>query len=145
MNSIKGILPTLRRWSINNRLKNVGSLSQAEIPKFSPEQFELISITKILKNQEAFKKLRQDNQVIENVSLSGYNNALSVGISEVGTYKIWADVPSSLLYLFSPHSGTYSYYYNKDQDQWSNTKDDHFMEDLMTRELLRFCKGYLDL
>ncbi len=145
MHLFKSFFITTRRWVFNNRLKNVGSFQKLEFPKYPREEFELVAWKKLLKYETAFKSLQAQDPLIEHVGISNYNNALSVEIKDVGTYKISVDIPNSLLYLFSPHSGTYSYYYNKDQDQWTNTKDEHYMEDLVTRELLRFCKGYLDL
>ena len=145
MNLFKSFLKPMRRWVFNNRLKNVGTFQKIEFPKYPREEFELVAWQKLLKYQTAFKKLQELDPAIEHVGISNYNNTLSVDIKDLGTYKISVDIPNSLVYLFSPYSGTYSYYYKKDQDQWANTKDEHYMEDLVTRELLRFCKGYLDL
>lgn len=44
----------------------------------------------------------------------------------------------------SPVSGGHVYYYNENEDQLCNTRDEHIMEELLTRELLKICPGYLD-
>ena len=134
-----------RGFTLNNRLKNVGSFRKAEFPKYPPAEFEHLGLLKLQKYQSAFDGLREADPAVEYAVISGFNNALSVGVKNVGVYKIWMDVPQSVMYLFSPQSGTYSYYYNKDQDQWTNTMDGHFMEELVTREFLKTCRGYLDL
>lgn len=42
-------------------------------------------------------------------------------------------------------SGGFHYYYDIKEDKFYNTLDDHLMEEMITRELLKFCQGYLDL
>lgn len=50
-----------------------------------------------------------------------------------------------MLYYQTPLNGIYKYYYDEKTENWVNPKDDHFFVEFMTREITKYCKGYLDL
>lgn len=48
-----------------------------------------------------------------------------------------------LITMISPHSGAvYSYYHDDQREAWVCVDDEHFLQELLTRELLKTCYGY---
>lgn len=82
---------------------------------------------------------------IKAIHFTDLNNALTVEVEDQGEFKLFIDPKDSLLYMFSPVSGSYVYYYNQAEDKFYNTRDEHNMEEMLTREVLKICKSYLDL
>ena len=141
---MKTLFLRIQRNVFNNRFKNFKAPS-IEFPKFDPEVFADISNRKINRFQNAFKNLQQDEPLIQHVGVSSYDNTLIVQIENLGEYKVWADLENSLLYLFSPHTGNFSYYFDESENLWISTKDKHILDEHLVRELLKFTRGYLDI
>ena len=135
----------LKRHVFNNRLKSIAQFAPLKTQKYPPEIFTEIYNNKIHTLQSAFLKLQEFDTIISHVGLSNYNNTLIIELQNIGVYKIWVDSSECLLYFFSPNSGNFTYYYNKEENQWTNIKDGHIFEDFLVRELLKFTKGYLDI
>lgn len=136
---------TLRRAVWNNRQKNVGRFELREFPKFEPAEFSQLAERKLTQILVAFDKLKEGDPRVTHVGKSALNGTVFAELADLGTYRLWMDELESFLYMFSPHTGNFTYFYNKPEDLWINTKDEHILDEYLTRELLKFTKGYLDL
>jgi frataxin-like iron-binding protein CyaY len=59
----------------------------------------------------------------------------------VGSYELSIDRPNQRLILFSPSSGIFKYRYQPATEAWQNESDEHFLVELLVRELLKHCQG----
>ena len=59
----------------------------------------------------------------------------------VGTYELSIDRPNQRLLLFSPASGVFKYQWSARTEAWVNESDEHFLVELLVRELLKTCQG----
>jgi frataxin-like iron-binding protein CyaY len=143
---MNGLSISLRRFVFNNRQKNVGRYVHKEFPKFPLDEFSALADRKLLSVHFALTKLKEADPVrVQHVGLSSLNNTVTAEIAGLGTYKLSKDEPECFLYLFSPHTGNFNYYYNQEENMWVNTKDEHVLDEYLVRELLKFTQGYLDL
>ena len=131
----------------NNRLNNIGHFQAFEYPKFPLDKFTQLSTKKIDGLETAFLKLQSSNEIITKVGLSKNSDTLLVELVDIGTYKISADSQECFMYLSSPKSGDFTYFFNEKENLWQNTKDEHILDEFIVREFLKFTNigGYLDL
>ena len=66
---------------------------------------------------------------------------LCLNAGSKGSYMFTVDRQLERLNVQSPISGTYSYSYNEEQGLWFSVIDNHDMRGLITRDLLRHCRG----
>ena len=59
----------------------------------------------------------------------------------VGTYEISVESAQQRLLLFSPVSGVFKYEWNGSKEAWVSENDQHFLVELLVRELLKYCQG----
>ena len=111
----------------------------------TPASFTKNSSILINKLKLAFLEIQEIDDNIENVDYNKVNDSLMVSIDDIGTFSLSYDENNCLFYLNSPMSGCYSYYYNEEEDKFYSTRDEHILTELLTREILKVCKGYLDL
>lgn len=122
--------------------------------------FENININKIDDNQyysnislklnhlfNSLNDLKQYDDNIMGVNISNSNQEIELvfTVNKNLNYRVLADIDNQILYLLSPVSGNYIYYYNSETNSYLNNKDGHLFEEFLTRELLNYTKGYLDL
>jgi frataxin-like iron-binding protein CyaY len=63
----------------------------------------------------------------------------------VGSYELSVDRPNQRLILFSPSSGVFKYEWSARHEAWVNESDEHFLVELLVRELLKHCQGVPNL
>lgn len=142
---MRSLAAPLRRFVFNNRQKNVGRFELKEFPKFPRDEFNAAADKKLSRIYLALARLKEADPRLTHVGQSALNNAVFAEVEGLGTYRLWKDDLECFLYLFSPHTGNFTYYLNKPEDLWQNTKDEHVLDEYLVRELLKFTKGYLDL
>lgn len=143
---MRGLAGVLRRFVFNNRHKNVGRFEIKTFPELSPAQFTDAADTKLYALHAGLQRLKEaDPARVLHVGMSSLNNAVTAEIANLGTYRVWKEDPERFLYLFSPHSGSFAYYFNPEEGLWNNTKDEHILDEHLVRELLKFTHAYLDL
>ena len=59
----------------------------------------------------------------------------------IGAYELLIDGPNQRLVLFSPSSGVFKYRWSARQEAWVHESDEHFLVELLVRELLKHCQG----
>lgn len=59
----------------------------------------------------------------------------------IGTYEVSVEAGQQRLILFSPVSGVYKYEWNGVKEAWVSETDQHFLVELLVRELLKYCQG----
>lgn len=145
--------PVFRPFVVHNvdRLKKKPVSMEIEFEKVSQEIFVDQSLLKLHTIRNAFEKMKEDEEKIQMVNLykmeseSGHDFELSVDIETMGTYKFQVSVEQQVLYMFSPLTGVYRYYYDENESRWLNTKDQHMIDEYIVRELARPLKGNLVL
>lgn len=60
---------------------------------------------------------------------------LTVRLGRGGTYVLNTQTPNRQIWLSSPVSGPYRYYFDADSSEWLCTRDDHRLRDLLVREM----------
>lgn len=70
------------------------------------------------------------------------NKSLTLQLDpSTGSYEIKADSIARRITLFSPVSGIYHYEWDTVFEQWTSQTDQHFLLELLVRELLKVCRG----
>jgi len=69
------------------------------------------------------------------------NESISLDAGDKGFYIFSVDWANELLTVQTPISGVRQYEYSPDDGTWLNTIDKHDMRGLVTRDLLRHCRG----
>jgi frataxin-like iron-binding protein CyaY len=81
-------------------------------------------------------------QVNRDFDLRVDSDRLSLTLSpSIGSYELSIDRPNQRLILFSPSSGIFKYEWSTRHESWVNETDEHFLVELLVRELLKHCQG----
>ena len=128
-----------------NSVDNIGGLETKVFPRYEENRFDKIAYSRIRLIEKAFHALKEADDSVASVTFTDYNNTLKVYVIDQGEFKLFSDNSQSFVYLFTPLSGSFSYYYNEEEGKFYNTRDEHIMEEMLTRNVLKICKGYLDI
>ncbi|EAS00363.2 frataxin-like domain protein (macronuclear) [Tetrahymena thermophila SB210] len=132
-----------------DRLKSKPKIQEKPIPFIEKEDFQGEANLLLYRLEKAFQDLRQYEEKINNIDRFNENDdedyKLQIDIKEVGVYQVYTDFNQRQIYLFSPISGLFKYYYDKNTEMWKSNKDEHFLIEHLTREISKYCKGYLQL
>ena len=82
-----------------------------------------------------------DMSVLDPLVLADEAVTLCLNAGNKGSYMFTVDRQLERLNVQSPISGTYSYTYSEEQGLWFSVIDNHDMRGLITRDLLRHCRG----
>lgn len=86
------------------------------------------------------KELTEKCEELETLGIPGFDVAEKDGVFEMnlgkhGIYVINKQAPNRQLWWSSPVSGPKRYNYDLQQKAWRNSRDGHYMYDLLNREL----------
>lgn len=130
---------------------DIGEPKQREIEfkKVGEEEFKRLAEKKLGQLERAFEDYKSQEPRVSDVDryveIDSDNQILSVVIDDVGVYVFRANQESELIYAVSPLSGVMKYFYLQDQKRWCSNKDEHLLDELLMRDLMTVCKGYLML
>lgn len=145
------ITPLFRKISLNNdrRLFTKPRIMEKPVPPIEPSLFASESTRKLNILQAAFDQMRLSEERINTVEQYTDNDTgykiVYVSIDEIGNYVFKADSEFNMILVSSPTSGVSKYYFDQVEERWVCNKDGHLLDELLMRDLLRNCKGYLKL
>jgi len=123
---------------------NVKEKLYLSLPKkqyLDPSQFQIISDAYLNKIYSALTKLKEDNPGCmlhfnpDSLSFSKQDFALTLK-KEPESQQVVMNVGE-----VSGHK----YFYDLENERWVSDRDGHILDELLVRELLRACKGYLHI
>lgn len=124
-------------------------LKTVKFQKIGKIQFEKQADVKFSQLEKAFVKYKAQESRVSTVEryteIDTDNMILGVEIDNLGEYVFRANQEEELIFVVSPISGVMKYYYLKLQNRWCNNKDNHLLDELLMRDLMTECKGYLML
>jgi frataxin len=96
------------------------------------------------------KELAEKCEELESLNLPGFDAIDKDGVFELhlgpkGTYVINKQAPNRQLWWSSPISGPKRYNYDVKLEAWRNTRDGHFMYDLLNEELSKLLGTSFDM
>lgn len=139
------MLRGLRRFIRTNRTTTGGVASTVEYPMHAKEVLRDAYFAQVIKLKRAFEELRKTEPQVVSIALSPYKELFVVSLGGKGEYSLRPNYDLSLVYLNSPESGSFSYYFDPEEDAFIHTVDKHRMDELLCREILRLLKTNLPL
>lgn len=88
---------------------------------------------KIKTVQKAFVRLQQDYSEIKKIHLSNDGSSLSVELPDQSFGLRYSPEQKTLVYS-SPITGEFSYRYDRTNERFQNTKDQHILDEILVRE-----------
>ena len=116
---------------------NISITSKMTLKTYTKTHFEKICSHEINKLKNAFNNLQEYNENIDSIDYNKINDSLMISIDHVGSFQFTYDPEHSLFYYFSPLSGNYTYYYNEEEDKFYSIRDEHIMEEMLVKEILK--------
>ena len=129
----------------NSSKSNLGFTKPNSHKKHNAKYFEHICYEELKKLESSFQKMKTYEPKIEVINFQPTVLDLEIEIAGVGIYRFYANSKDSLMLLFSPLGGSFTYFYEESEHSFYNTRDGHNMEEYLMRELLGKVNGYLDL
>ena len=122
---------------------------QRVFPQIDQKDFITHSTSKQNILDHAFTDLKNDESRITGIEIyeneNEHDKILNVTITDIGDYTFKVNTQFQKIYFTSPMSGVNEYYLDLEEDRWCSVKDDHNLDELLTRETLGKLKGYLKL
>ena len=135
----------LKRFIRTNRTTTQAVSAFADYPMHDKEVLRDAYFAQIIKLKRAFEELRKRDSQVTNIALSPYKEMFVVNIGSKGEYSLRPNYDLSLVYLSSPESGFFSYYFDPEEMAFVHTVDKHRLEEFLAREILRVLKTNLPL
>jgi frataxin-like iron-binding protein CyaY len=91
--------------------------------------------------EDALRPMKVHNLVFEITRTANFLKLLLVD----GEYSLTIDEEEQLIVLYSPISGQYLYYFNFNDQRWQSQDDEHILEGMLVRDLIKHCNGVPNL
>lgn len=129
----------------SRRLKTKPRILEKEVPRIDERLFVDRSISKMVDLEFAFMKYQEMEPRVKVIDSykddEGVEDILHVSIKDFGDYVFKTNKTEQIIQLSSPKSGVWNYYYNQANERWQCSKDDHLVDELLLREILKYCNG----
>lgn len=120
---LRHLVPRLRRY-FSPRPLTPQTWPEAEFSEQAGETLEALS-----------ESLTEACDALEAFDAEFSQGVLTVRLGASGTYVMNTQTPNRQIWLSSPVSGPYRYYYDADSSEWLCTRDHHRLHDLLAGEL----------
>jgi frataxin-like iron-binding protein CyaY len=136
-----------REFVLHNtkRLHTKPRILEKEIPLINPKVFADKAVSKMVSLEFAFTEYQKlEPRVVKVDSYkddNGIDDILYVEIKDYGGYIFKTNRQEQFIQMQSPKSGLWKYYYAEANNRWECNKDNHLIDELLLREVLKFCNG----
>ena len=129
----------------SKRLKTKPRVLEKEVPRIEEPLFVDKAISKMVALEFAFMKYQDTEPRVKLIDSykdnDGVEDILHVSIADYGDYVFKTNKTEQMIQMSSPKSGVWNYYYNQANDRWQCSKDEHLVDEILLREILKNCNG----
>ena len=106
-----------------------------------PDVFDRLASAQLRYLHDGLVEMQQQNQPHFHLTLQPHSRLTLTLAPHIGTYEVTVEAAQQRLVLFSPVSGVYKYEWSGVKEAWVSETDQHFLVELLVRELLKNCQG----
>ena len=106
-----------------------------------PAEFDRLAAAQLVYLHDGLSDMREQNSPYFQLDLQPASRLTLQLAPHIGTYEVTVEPGQQRLILFSPVSGVYKYEWSGAKEAWVSETDQHFLVELLVRELLRHCQG----
>ena len=105
------------------------------------EEFDRLASAQLRYLHDGLSDMQDQNAPHFHLTLQPHSRLTLQLAPHIGTYEVTVEAGQQRLVLFSPVSGVYKYEWNEGKGAWVSENDQHFLVELLVRELLKYCQG----